>query len=71
MGLTPDQAIAWYSENKDTVRKIRDYVATVKSPTPEDVEANADPSGPLDPTLVAQIGALLEAGGLLIRMPGT
>lgn len=68
MGLTETQALAWYQQNAAAVRLVRDYVARVKSPTPEDVETNADPNGPMDPELVQNIGALLAAGGLILRM---
>ena len=71
LGLTFDQALAWYAANRETVRLVRDYVARVKSPTPEDVEANANPHGPINAELVAQVGALLEAGGLIVRMSAT
>lgn len=69
LNMTIPQALAWYAQNKATVRLVRDYVEAYKSPTPEDVEANADPNGPIAPELVEQIGALLEAGGLIVRMP--
>jgi hypothetical protein len=68
LSMSIPQALAWYADNKATVRLVRDYVETYKSPTPEDIESFADPNGPIPAELVAQIGALLQAGGLILKM---
>ena len=67
-GMTEPQLQAWFRAHYDTIRAIRLYIQSRGTTEPSYIEQYADPNGPLDPTLVAQVIELLEIGGLITRL---
>ena len=70
-GMTEAQAIAWAATNSSAIKLIRDYLDDPAHglTRPSLVEAEADPSGSMDPTLVAQILGLFEMASYFVRVP--
>lgn len=63
LGMSSAQGMAWFSENAAIITVIAQYVSRHGGVLQEDIEANASPNGPLDPTLVAQVVGLLRVIG--------
>jgi hypothetical protein len=71
-GLSEAQAIAWAASNATAIKLVRDYLDNPAHglTRPSLVEAEADPNGPLDATLVGQILGLFEMASYFVRVPG-
>jgi hypothetical protein len=68
MNMTEAQVKGWYAANYATIKAIRLYIQSRKTTEPEYIEQFAVEGETLDPTLVSQVLALLETGGLILRM---
>lgn len=72
LGMTEAQAVAWAAANSTAIKLVRDYLDDPAHglTRPSLVEAEADPAGPMDPTLVAQILGLFEYADYFVRVEG-
>jgi len=68
LGKTPDQLRAWFKLNTSVIAAVRAYVSTNRVVSTESIESNAVAGQVLDPTLVTEVLAMLETGGLIERM---
>jgi hypothetical protein len=72
LGMTESEAMTWAATNAATIKLIRDYLDNPANglTRPSLVEAEADPNGPLDPTLTQQVLGLFEFAQYFVRVEG-
>jgi len=68
LGKSPDQLRAWFKSNTPVISAIRSYVSINRVVSTESIENNAVAGQVLDATLVTEVLAVLETGGLIERM---
>jgi hypothetical protein len=68
MNMAPEQLIAWFNANYETVKAVRLYIQTRGVTEPEFIENFAVEGQVLDATLVENILILLQTGNLIMRL---